>query len=353
MATTTPAGTPQPYDIVGVGSNATEYVLDQISAGYDSSIPASRHNAKNPWLFSYDATPPGATAPGNYPIVPKAGCAAIVRPNGSSAGLQALDTSELDGSTGYSCIDFGRSAYGRSSSAPRLAPGGVAYVAFAKDAVTWATRSAALGGSNAPASLTQAQLQGIFTCSITNWAQVGGKAGDIGVYLPQPGSATLAFWEQVMGITTPGACVSQAPAEDEGTYTGFNSPNAIFIFSIGSYIAQKYHSAACGVTPTRTQNAFGCNATGFLSINEIDGIPPTTSAAVPVTNPAFPSSFYRTLYNIVRYSATTADHIPAYLEPFFAARTAAVPGYFCTSSVAMADIAAYGFINTPLCGSVS
>ena len=44
-----------------------------------------------------------------------------------------------------------------------------------------------------------------------------------------------------MGITTLGSCVSQAPEENEGTYAGFNSPNAIFIWSIGAYVAQKYH----------------------------------------------------------------------------------------------------------------
>jgi hypothetical protein len=57
-----------------------------------------------------------------------------------------------------------------------------------------------------------------------------------------------------MGIQTLGSCVSQAPEENEGTYAGFNSPNAIFIWSIGAYVAQKYHSAACGATPTKTQN---------------------------------------------------------------------------------------------------
>ena len=66
-----------------------------------------------------------------------------------------------------------------------------------------------------------------------------------------------------MGITTLGACVSQAPEENEGTYAGFKNPNAIFICSIGAYVAQKYHSAACRKAPTKAQNQFGCNVTGF------------------------------------------------------------------------------------------
>ena len=114
-------------------------------------------------------------------------------------------------------------------------------MAFAKDAITWAARSAAKGGTNAPTSLTTAQLKAIFTCTGHNWKQVGGKPGAIKVYLPQAGSGTLSTWEKFMGITTLGACVSQAPEENEGTYTGSNNPNAIFIGSIGAYVAQKYH----------------------------------------------------------------------------------------------------------------
>ncbi len=345
--------TPQAYDIVGVGSNTTQFVLDQISVNYDATISAAKHKGGYPWMFSWDAVPPGSTSSAATKITPKAGCPVTTRPNGSSAGVTALDANELDGKTGHYCIDFSRSSGGRSSTAPKLGPGGVAYVAFAKDAVTWATRSAKFGGSDAPASLTLAQLEGIFKCTTTNWSAVGGKAGAIKVYLPQAGSGTLSFWEKVMGITTPGACVSQAPEENEGTYAGFNSANAIFIFSVGSYIAQVYHSPAIGHKPAKGQNEFGTNNTGFLTINKIAGVAPTTSAKVPVINPNFPSAFYRTLYNVVRYATNTPDHIPAYLEGLFASATAAKKGFLCSSPIAKAAIVDYGFVNTPLCGTVS
>jgi ABC-type phosphate transport system substrate-binding protein len=345
--------TPQSYDVVGVGSNTTEYVLDQMSVDYNATIPAKDHNADHPWFFSWDALPAGvdvAPTPDPYKITPKAGCAAIGRPNGSTAGLKALDANTFDGKTGHYCIDFGRSSSGRSSSAPKLQSGGVGYDAFAKDAVTWAARSAAKGGTDAPKSLDDAQLKAIFTCRDTNWDQVGGKAGAIKVYLPQAGSGTLSFWEKVMGITTVGGCVSQAPEENEGTYAGFNSPNAIFIFSIGSYLSQEYRSMSCSAkAPSKGQNMFGCNKIGVLALGNIDGVSPvTTNTSAAVTNPKFPQAYFRTLYNILRYTKETKDHIYQRLEPFFSAT-----GYLCTSPQAKANIKAYGFIVDPGCGSLS
>jgi ABC-type phosphate transport system substrate-binding protein len=250
------AVTPAAYDIVGVGSNTTEYVMDQFSVDYNAKVKTN--TVGHPYFYSYDALPEGVNVAGNYKIKPKAGCATILRPDGSGAGVTALGDSQAIKYKGgsYECIDFARSSGGRKPTNPGDKPGGVVFVAFAKDAITWAARSAAKGGTDAPASLTLPQLKAIFTCKDTNWSQVGGKAGAIKVYLPQAGSGTLSTWEKFMGITTLGSCVSQAPEENEGTYAGFNSPNAVFIYSIGAYVAQKYHSAACGAKPTRLQNAF-------------------------------------------------------------------------------------------------
>jgi ABC-type phosphate transport system substrate-binding protein len=343
---------PQSYDVVGVGSNTTEFVLDQISVDYNKTV--KDHNANNPYFYSWDAVPPGVNTPGNYLITPKAGCSSkTVRPNGSTAGLEALDENEFDGKTGHYCIDFARSSSSRSSKAPKEGPGGVEYVAFAKDAITWATRTKAKGGSDAPQSLDLTQLEGIFKCTTTNWDKVGGKNAAIKVYLPQPGSGTLSTWEKFMGITTPGSCVSQAPEENEGSYQGFNSPNAIFIFSIGSYVAQEYHSAACGKKPTASQNEFGCDNAGYLGLDAIDGVAPLTSAKVPTINPKFPTYYWRTLYNILRWTSETPTHIYERLEPFFDSSHDAVKGYLCNNKTAIADIEDYGFVPTSACGTIS
>jgi len=338
--------TPQSFDIVGVGSDTITPIMDQLSVNYNATVKT--HNSKHPWLFSWDAVPPGSTSSAPTKITPKAGCPVLTRPNGSTAGWKALAGNTLDGKTGHFCFDFSRSSGARNPAAPKAGPGGLLWVTFAKDAITWSTRNKAHGGSNAPASLTKAQLVGIFTCKTTNWNQVGGKAGKIKVYLPQPGSGTLATWEKFMGITTVGSCVSQAPEENEGTFAGFNSPNAVFIYSIGDYVAQVYHSPACGAKPKAGQNLFGCNVTKYLAINKISGISPTTSAKVPTINLNFPAGFFRTVYDVVRWSGTTKDNIPAYLEPFFAKT-----GFLCKSPLAQKEIVNYGFLNTNTCGSTS
>ena len=340
---------PKAYDIVAVGSNTTQYVLDAIAQKYDAGV-GTKHSAAHPFVYSWDAVPLGTSASVVTHIKPKAGCATIVRPNGSGAGVTALDSTQKIkvGGVTYPCIDFSRSSGGRKPTDPKFGPGGIAYVAFARDAITWAARSAAKGGSDAPKSLTPKQLQGIFSCKTTNWSQVGGKPGAIKVYLPQPGSGTLSTWEKFMNITTLGSCVSQAPEENEGGFKGFNTPNAIFIYSVGAYIAQKYHSAGCHSTPTGTQNKFGCNVTGVLALGNVNGVSPLTTAKVPVINRKFQSTFWRTVYNVVPYAAGTSDHISKKLEGVLGKN-----GYLCKSGTAKAIIQNYGFVNYPLCGSTS
>jgi ABC-type phosphate transport system substrate-binding protein len=343
--------TPAAYDIVGVGSNTTQYVMDAFSVAYNKTVKT--HNVNNPKFYSYDALPLGVNVPGNYKIKPKAGCATIARPDGSGAGVTALDTTQAIKFNGgsYQCIDFARSSGGRKPTNPAEKPGGIVFVAFAKDAITWAARSAAKGGTNAPASLTTAQLKAIFTCKDTNWKQVGGKSGAIKVYLPQAGSGTLSTWEKFMGITTLGACVSQAPEENEGTYAGFNNPNAIFIWSIGAYVAQKYHSAACGKAPTKSQNQFGCNLTGFIVPEKISGVNPLSAGKLPTINSKFPASYWRTVYNVVKYWTGTADHLSPKDNHIFGPKSQ--KGYICSNAAAQTTIKDYGFVPSGLCGSTS
>jgi hypothetical protein len=151
-----------------------------------------------------------------------------------------------------------------------------------------------------------------------------------------------------MGITTVGSCVSQAPEENEGTFPGFKNPNAIFIYSIGAYVSQKFNSAACGAKPKAGQNMFGCNTTGVLVLGKISGIAPIAGKKI---NPGFPANFFRTVYDIVRWSASTPDHLWPGLGKFFSAKSRG--GFLCTSPTATKDIVNYGFIPTAICGSTS
>jgi ABC-type phosphate transport system substrate-binding protein len=348
---------PADYDVISVGANTDENLFNQLAASYDATIPAKKHSSALPYLYTYNALPPGVTVipTGTTPkITPKAGCAPIARPNGSGAGLTALDANAVDSINKKDyCIDFGRSSSGRSSKAPAEKPGGVGYVALAEDAVTYAIRDVAPKGqkvSYAPNNLTIAQLKSIFLCSATTWGQVGGTAGQpIKAYLPQASSGTYSFFIKALGITSPGSCVNQSLEENQGLSKQFNSPNAIFIYSVGDWLAQKYHSALPGKKPTAAQNKFGTDEIGYLGLAKIAGVSPVvkTPAGVVINKKFKSTGFTRTLYDIVRYQAA-GDHIPANLDRILSRK-----GFFCANSTATKAIESYGFLPALTCGTIS
>ena len=343
--------TPKATDVVGVGSDTIEFLLDQLSADYNKSHAS-------PHLYSWDATNPTTGAVGDK-ITTKAGCAKIARPDGSSAGISALDNNTLDGKTGHFCIDFARSSRARASTDPKFGAGGISFVALAKDAVTYATRDKASGGTDAPANLTTAQLTKIYTCKVTNWKQVGGKNAAIKPFLPQTGSGTRAFFLKAINVTTPGTCVNSSVQENEGVNPKLNNGNAIVPFSTAKYIAEVFHSAKClnklcnpvkGVVckPGKGQNAFGCDTHGVIGLNSINGTKPTVGTGKSTTpNAKFTPAFVRFVYDVVRW-ANNGSHIPPYEQGFFGKG-----GYICSSPTGKADIKNYGFLITPLCGIAS
>src|SRR5438067_989410 len=104
-----PSGvTPKSNDIVGVGSDTTQYFMDQTALNFDNqSTPPLRK------LYSWDAT-------GSSPIVTKTGATPIARPDGSGAGISALVTNTIK------TVDYARSSRGRSGSDPST----IGFVAF-------------------------------------------------------------------------------------------------------------------------------------------------------------------------------------------------------------------------------
>ena len=340
---------PKETDVVGVGSDTIEFLLDQLSFDYNKS------HSTGPRLYSWDATNPNTGAIGDN-IVTKSGCSQIPRPDGSSAGILALDANAKTSDGKHFCIDYARSSRPRASTDPGKGPGGIVFVALAKDAVTFATNST----TNAPSNLTTAQLNAIYTCTDTNWSQVGGKNAPIDAQLPQTSSGTRAFFLTAIGVATPGPCVGSTAEENEGVNPALKGPNVIFPYSIGKWIAEKFHSAKCVTTsctgappchPTATQNKFGCDTHGSMVVRSINGTAPTTgTGAKTIINAKFSPTFVRTVYDVVRF-ASTKDNIPASLEPFFA--SAANKGWICSNSTAHTDLINYGFLPTPFCGTGS
>jgi len=163
----------------------------------------------------------------------------------------------------------------------------------------------------------------------------------------------------------PGRCVNsdkgerRPPGENEGVSKYLRGPAVIFPYSVGSYLAQVYHSAKCALAscapimgvvckPAKGQNRFGCDTHGDLVLHKIDKVKPTSRFPLPAscgaTCPTLNRDFALTgfLYVVVRYAATTAGHVPSYLEALFGPK-----GWTCSSHQARADIASYGFAPAP------
>ncbi|GGQ65272.1 PstS family phosphate ABC transporter substrate-binding protein [Kitasatospora griseola] len=309
-----PAVTPAAKDIVGVGSDTTQALFSKFSTDYNATLPAT--DTTTPRLYSWDATGTPST------ITPKTGGASIPRPNGSGAGIGALNT------TTNTTLDFARS----SRAAQATDPSTFDFIAFAKDAVTW---SAPTGGY-APNNLTTANLVDIYTCVKTDWSQLGGTAGAIKPYLPQTGSGTRSFFLQAIGNITPGACVTSTPEENEGTDPVFANLGSVFPYSVGHYVGQL------------NGHASGNDAPGVLTLRNINNVPPLTTTKT--LNPAFAGGSYgRVLFNVVRdgdYTANTTQGTA--LRAIFSPT-----GWIC-GTTGRADIASYGFLNLPGtgCGAI-
>jgi ABC-type phosphate transport system substrate-binding protein len=380
-----PSGvTPKATDIVGVGADTTQYLFDQLSADYNKTVTSS-----SPHLYSWDATPAAN-------IQEKSGSTAcnLPRPNGSGAGISALESNVTDGT--HFCVDFARSARSRSSTDPACASGGICYIYLAGDAVDWTARSTAAGGTDAPASLTLTQLKNIYLCKTTNWKAVGGKSATIKPFLPQTASGTRSFFLTALGGGTtpivPGSCVSDGATtafpngtiqENEGQDSMLNNAAAIFPYSVADYLAQGYHDAACtsgcGGTvsdnpvcaPAGSENKFGCNetttgpgASPVLTLKKINGVAATKPAVLPAeptppainstpkVNSSFTAAFQRHVYDVVRFGGSTTDPIPSYLQKVFNPASGSPKGWICGTTKGQGDIRAYGFLyQSALCGT--
>lgn len=304
-----PAGvTPKATDIVGVGSDATQYVTDAVATAYNKTVVPVK-GVTGPKLYSWDAS-------GSATIVTKAGAAPITRPNGGNAGVSALlaDTTHA--------INFARTTSPKKTDGSQNS---LTFFAFARDGVTWT----AIKSAKTPANLTSAQLKGIFTGVITNWNQISPSlaSNPIHPFLPASTFALRTFFESALGITDAqvGANVGTLSEQSNGKLIK-SDPLAILPYSISNFIAQTKK-----VVP---------NNTGGVTLRSIDGKVPATKN---VLNANFSPTFLRLVYNVTRTSdlATT----PLLTKLF------GTGGYACKQT---AIIKKYGFgLLGTACGSKS
>ncbi|MFE3072223.1 hypothetical protein [Streptomyces sp. NPDC059247] len=235
--------------LAGVGSDTTQDVVNGLGNVITNAIGQKT-------VASWDAT-------GSASIKTKATGCDLARPNGSSAGIDALRNA-VDTNSG--CLDFARSSRGPAD----VSTTDLTWIPFAKDAVSWAKRS----DSALPADLTVAQLKGIYECTLTS---LNGVA--LTPVLPQSNSGTRQFFLASIGVTAPGACVQQGVQENDGTV--LDTVGDIAPYSVAQYTAQE----KLVVTDRR----------GAAVLGSIGSVAPRN--ADKTLNLSFP--FTRDVYNVV------------------------------------------------------
>lgn len=236
--------TPQVKDIVGTGSDTSQFAMNTLADGVRSggSFTPGYNIGASARMVSFDAiTLAGVT---NDPIVLKVGTPSILRPNGSTAG-KAL----LFGATNNVNANFARSS---SSLSATEAAAGLQLYPFATDGLKLAVKAT---GSNAPAAITPAQMVQIYNGTVSNWSQIGGTDGVIKPLIPQPGSGSRAFFVAQLKAANGGTDVVLAPTvtntqENEDVDIA-NNPNAVAPFSTGRALINPTIRLTGGFSATR------------------------------------------------------------------------------------------------------
>lgn len=249
---------PRVTDIVGVGSDTVQYVATFLADGDNAGSPGYNTTNFARRVISFDATADAAgravygknnatgaaIALGTGPqIVLRAGLSPVARPNGSGAGIAALNNDAAH------AIDFVRSsrlpkaaeqgiavATPATATSPGNAAGGTLHsYQIAVDGLQMATAST----TNAPNNLTCGQIVSIYKGTVTDWSALGGTAGTIKPYTPQAGSGTRSDFESVLKACNGGVSVTYGAgvltAEEHDPSVLVADPNAIAPFSTGRF----------------------------------------------------------------------------------------------------------------------
>ncbi|MGY2873399.1 hypothetical protein ACVW00_000589 [Marmoricola sp. URHA0025 HA25] len=223
-ASADPLTTPSATDIVGVGSDTIEFVVQNLADAWNTS--------HTPKVASFNATPVAGfpnvilrTAPWNGTADPTT----IPRPNGSGAGKATLF-----GAGNNNNVNFARS----SSSLSTTEAAALTQFPFAVDGLKMAVSGSGTP-SHAPASVKIADVVNIYKGVYTTWNQIpGNSAGStaaIHPLIPQSGSGTRSFFLSELKAGNGGVDVTLAPSvavTQEHSPTDIqNDPDAIAPFS--------------------------------------------------------------------------------------------------------------------------
>ncbi|MGW5234458.1 Ig-like domain repeat protein [Streptomyces nodosus] len=337
----TPAGTFR--QLVGVGSDTTQDVLNALAGDAPGYAGSAVRSASGAGIASYDAVEPG-TGSTTSKIQTRTNGPSFLRPNGSGKGRLALSMSltgdKFPDGTGVAVkdqVDFARSSGGPSTSGNALT-----YIPFARDAVGVAVRGSALD------TLTVDQLHDIYA---GNLKQVNGQ--DVHPYIPQNGSGTRSFFLGTLGLNDSTIdpkipTVQENQADDAVTVDG-----ALVPFSVGSWIAQ-----INGVAPDHSKTA----ATGgaHLASVQLPGDKGVTTPVTTVNGRLEPvrgyyenATFGRDVYNVVPSRAIDPTSIFFDKDLYDVFVTDGGHTARIATDEAQSVIADFGFMNESYNGSVN
>ncbi|MCT2584280.1 substrate-binding domain-containing protein [Actinophytocola gossypii] len=274
-----PGYLPDSDDVVGTGSDTSQYVINTAAQAQSSTNPAVR-------LASFNAFQPGSEA--NGPVtgddivirdadqVAGSGDEVVIpRPNGSSAGINELLNNPN--------VDFARSSRGADADDPQEV-NDLYFIPALSDGLSYVVDDTA--GSDIR-SLDTAELAAIYRCTDTR---------GFNPKLPQSGSGTRSFFLEQIGLENNeiGPCVDQNVQEHDASAVD-GDPLAIAPFS----------TARWSSNPPNPAN------------------PPSAVVDIAATSPTA-GVFYttRTIYNVVRVNDYDApgSPLPALFGP---------DGYLC------------------------
>lgn len=300
----TASAEPVSNSYVAVGSDTLQDVMNALTNGTTASGSYVRILGGGKSIGNYDAF-------GSAAIQAKSNGPFFARPNGSSAGRDALRRS-IDGNpwsvsgnttparsiTGQ--VDIARTSSGAGST--NINPEGrLLYVPFGRDAVAYAYK----GGTAAWANLTATQLKGIYEGTITAVDGVTVKPR-----LPQASSGTRSFFLNAIGVTTPSGVADASNTtvpENDATILG---DGEIIPFSAASWVAQANNVAGVNTVAAATGVAIGSPVAGAAPFTG------TAPSLVPNSTYYANTTFGRDTYLIVErarvQSAFTYTGAPAF-----------------------------------------
>ncbi len=284
---TSASAEPVSNSYVLVGSDTLQDSLNAIINGTTVSGPQVKVTANNATLGNFDAF-------GSPAIQTKTAGTFFGRPAGSGAGVTALRASitgaNYSGNAAIPAraitgqVDIARSSSGPGSNAN--ANGLLAYVPYGRDALGFAFK----GGDSSWATLTAAQLKGIYECTNTT---IGGVT--VKPRIPQNGSGTRSFFLAAIGVTTLGSCVADTNNTTPENDANVLGADELIPFSVASWVAQ-----ANGATGTNTTSASGVSFGSAVSGQA--AFTGTAPSLVPNASYYSNGTFGRDTYLVVEYA---------------------------------------------------